>query len=136
MPIAIDPTETREYVLKCDREQDGKTPKAGATVFILGMLSAREQMQCQKALDRVESGSRDFVDQSYRSLYTVLHYGLRGWSNFRDRHGKEIEFVPLPVSGEWPLLGQVDQRWLAELAREITTNNQVTQDEEGNSESR
>lgn len=145
MPLAIDPHSTFEYVLECDRDEDGR-PLPGATVFHLRVLSARDIAEIEDNLAGFDTeGSQGLIFVGKQKLET-LRRGLAGWDDFnwRDKEGKihevpfEVKNVGSPSKGRRSFvddscLDYLHPDWRTELANAITEQTRMTSDQEGNS---
>lgn len=88
MPIALDPKATFEYVLEDDR----KLPVEERTVFKLRGLTVAEEARVADSMISSVPGQDELSFRSGTHQLTVLRFGLRGWSNFKDSSGSDVEF--------------------------------------------
>lgn len=73
MPIAIDPDQTVDYVLK----HDAKKPPESRPVFVCRALSRRES---RRVIGMVEAAHAERDDAaSYQKLIDALRVGVVGW---------------------------------------------------------
>jgi len=87
MPIALDPKSTFPYVLKCDRD----LPESEQTVFQLRGLTVAEEASVSDSMILAHSGSDELAFRAGTHQLTVLRFGLRDWSGFRDKDGNEVK---------------------------------------------
>ena len=127
-PIAIDPNQTWEYVLECDRD----LPPDQQTAFELKVLTARELAAIQDGATKGNvDGSLEF--RSGTQTLRILELGVRGWRNFKDAAGTDVPFREnsgKPRLENWDVLRP---EWRRELANAITEQNRVTEEERKNS---
>lgn len=157
MPIAVDPSRPYEYVLKCDRDEDGvpqDDPNADepwrrrVTRFKLKPLTVKEQATVEDALAAFDPASGKGEVMSGTQTVTILRLGLVGWANLWSRNPKagedgQPDFVEVPfeVAQNGKTKGQVTNAcldrltpgWRAELANEITSRGHVSEADRGNS---
>lgn len=124
MPIALDPSETFEYVLECDRD----LPEGEQTTFTLRGLTGAERDRIDDMLIvRNVDGS-----QSYRTgsaTTAALRYGLKGWGGFRDAGGGEVSFKAVRGTVTDECLDRLAPAWRTELANAITSRGEVSEAE-------
>ena len=93
--IAVDPDEVRDYSLLKD---------TGGTVFQLGVLdSLLRAFIDDKYYEVTNVPTKDGEEkettvkltdtQIHAKFVDFVRFGLRGWKNFKDRQGKEVEFA-------------------------------------------
>ena len=87
MPIALDPKATFDFVLEDDR----KLPEDEQTVFTLRGLTVAEEAKVADSMISSIPGAEELSFRSGTHQLTVLRFGLRGWKNFTDSDGKEVE---------------------------------------------
>jgi hypothetical protein len=91
MPITgVSLTETTEYVSQHDSV---KTKEEGATVFVLGAIDADIRLKLTDSLvTMVHNGAGGMGIQTNRNTVNLsaVRYGLKGWSNLKDKTGKDI----------------------------------------------
>lgn len=91
--IAIDITETREYISEYDPEKNNKEK---ATVFELGVLSYRVESlikdKYQYFTQEKESGDYRLGANINARAKDIVRFGLKGVKNFVDSNGKEVRF--------------------------------------------
>jgi len=133
MLIALTKNYTKEYILQ--REVDSKNP----TIFILGAVS-------NEAVARIQDSYTSYTKATGNSEEPFIHLnlkkkdiefvriGLRGWINFKDSDGKDIqpefvvEFGENILSKKSISLFPLDI--ISELADEIHKLNTVTKEDE------
>ena len=76
MPIALDPTRPFRYVLRGDRKE------ADPAFFMLQPLTHGQSKKVSQTTDR----------DAFEGMTLALRYGLKGWGNFRDLDGKDVDF--------------------------------------------
>jgi hypothetical protein len=147
MAIAFDVKETREYILEADR----KLLPEQQTIFVLGTLDSSLAGQINDASvdfqlnDKEPDGEANIQwRRGFRQLQLV-RFGLKGWSNFLDRQGKQIRFDPKEHAQSFavPAVGDRDglkdstldllKPYIRELATEIDKDNRLGKEEEKNS---
>ena len=87
--IAVDPDEVRDYSLTKDTGES-------KVVFQLGVLDSLLRAYIDDKYYEVtkEDESVRLTDvQIHAKFVDFVRFGLRGWKNFRDRQGKEVEFA-------------------------------------------
>jgi hypothetical protein len=118
MPITAISNLTPEwYTPECEKGVDDPTR------FKLKPLDGKEYMEIMSEFRREESG--EFTISS-RGLHAALKYGLVGWENFMDSHGKDVKYSPHN-------LGKVPPIILQELAGEIINRSELGETERKNS---
>ncbi|QPJ61701.1 MAG: hypothetical protein G3M70_07300 [Candidatus Nitronauta litoralis] len=89
-PVLMD--KEIHYVPECDRN----LPTEDQTIFLLKPLSAKDAASMQDNVTQTKLGGNDgdtvMLMQSGTQALNALKKGLAGWENFKDAHGKEIEF--------------------------------------------
>ncbi len=134
MPIAVDPTKTWEYILKCDRGTDFPTR------FVLAAISVADEARLQDAIAFVRDGATHIKSGTH--TLDVLRVGLRGWHDFQDATGQLVPFKTDaskrmrgvdPVSDE--SLAWLTPEWRKELADAIIERNTLSEGERKNSSS-
>lgn len=130
---AVCTQSTRDYVPSCDKE----APVAEQTVFELRQLTPREEALLDNMLGSMREGSMD-MRIGDQQLF-ALHMGLVGVRNFFDDKGNEIKiertgkklhgFVD-PIKDE--ILAFIPREIRAELANEITSGSEISEDEAKN----
>lgn len=85
MLTAVSPDHEWDYVLQEERES------ADPTVFRLGVLRVTDEAAIEDALVKV-GPDKSMTAATGTQVITILRAGLRGWRNFRDATGKEVEF--------------------------------------------
>lgn len=140
MVVALTPGETWDYVLEEDRER----PEDERTTFLLATLDYEAHREIHdKALGTtrggISEGSLEIRQGS--AIDKILRCGLRGWRNFKDTDGHDVEFKTETVhvfAGKKRIqpttetLGRLSQQWCVELAEAIQRNNRVEVAERGN----
>jgi len=136
--IAVDVNAVREYSLKCDDGDD-------KTVFQIGTLDAPLRAYIEdKGLSYSVNASAPkdapanvSMNMNARSL-EVVRFGLRGWKNFKDAQGREIQFdrvsQAVPGIGNRHVASDSSLRllkmdWIKELGKEITGDNFIEAEE-------
>lgn len=128
--IAIDPEKKYKYVPKCERDLDPKDQ----TVFFLNMPTARSAANLQdnitestlasdQAIMRVKSGS---------SVLSALKVGLRGWENFKDSQGHDVEWRENNGNPRPEMFDAIPPDLRRELAEVITTGIGLDEEQEKN----
>lgn len=130
--IAIDPTQTWDYVLKDERGS------SEPTVFVLSVLSVADEAALQDAMVYVEGGTTRVNSGTH--TVEVLRKGLVGWRNFRFVDGREVPFEvdkSATKRGKAPpsnaTLDYLPPAARKELAEAIIERNTITADERKNS---
>lgn len=133
---AIHPNETFEYISPNDPDKDNPT------AWILGTL---DSYTLSKLRDIIVTSSMQNKEQTNplrlgTFMREIVKFGLKGWKNFLDSEGKEIEYHQ-DVINSWgrsyqvvseKLLDLISQDVLAELSDAIYKGNQLTQEERKN----
>ena len=88
MPIALDPKATFDYILEDDRSLD----ESGQTVFTLRGLTVAEEARVADNMISSIPGQDELSFRSGTHQLTVLRFGMRGWTNFKDASGGEVRF--------------------------------------------
>lgn len=88
MPIALDPKATFDYVLEDDRD----LPTDDQTVFTLRGLTVAEEARVADSMISSIPGQEELAFRSGTHQLTVLRFGLRGWSNFKNGDGAYVDF--------------------------------------------
>ena len=131
MVQAINPGSEIRYVLRRDRALS----KDEQTVFLLRVLTAREMESIEGRGFEVDPDSKSMRIKGAAMDRTALSRGLAGWENFKKPDGSEVEFKL--DARDRATLASIDviPAWAREeLATVITTQNEVSEDQEGNSE--
>lgn len=128
MPIALDPKATFDYVLEDDRD----LPKKEQTAFTLRGLTVAEEAKVADSMISSIPGQEELSFRSGTHQLTVLRYGLRGWSNFKDGDGGEVKYestrgAPRHVSDE--CLDRLLARHRGELVGAILERGTVSEEE-------
>jgi hypothetical protein len=133
---------TRKYVSKLDPSKGTKDE----TVFEIGTLDSRIMGRIMdKATTitvdpaRPEDEVSTQVNSSEAAFETVM-YGLRGWSNFQDGDGNDIEFKTVKRNhggasykvADEALIKLLPRAVIIELAEEIRKDNELTETETKN----
>ena len=131
MIFAVCPDTTFEYVPESDRDSENPT------AFSLRTLTIRELTKIEDKVTRVSQNEN--TEEVTISVFTgtqsleSLRAGLRGWKNFCDAKGNEIEFVAdkkgIPKDETLSLI-PADIR--QELSSEILSRSRVTESERKN----
>jgi len=128
MPIAVDPRQPWDYVLKAERNNE--TP----TKFHLRPLTCGELATVEDNLAAFNAESGEARLLSGTQTLKILRMGLVGWSDFYDAEGKPVEFqgtrrkvagqdVVQPDDITLDRLVPADRR---EIAEAITEQNRLT----------
>jgi hypothetical protein len=128
MPIALDPKATFEYILEDDR----KLPEEDRTVFKLRGLTVSEEARVADSMISSVPGQEELSFRSGTHQLTVLRFGLRGWSNFKDSEGNEVPFElnsrhPRHITDE--ALDRLLPKYRTELVNAIMERGTVTESE-------
>lgn len=128
MPIALDPKATFDYVLMDDRS----LPQEEQTVFQLRGLTVAEEARVADSMISSVPGQDELSIRSGTHQLTVLRFGLRGWSNFKDSSGSDIHFSveqrhPRHVTDE--ALDRLAPKHRQELVNAIMERGEVKQSE-------
>jgi len=141
VPIAIDPNQTWDYVLKEDRELQ----KDKQTVFVLGALSASAESEIEDSagslkldMSKVAVGDLQSTwhSNTNQNAIKILRAGLKGVQYFYNDKNELIEFDTEKAQGKDVVSDKFltrltrDQR--IELANAITEKIKMTQEEEEN----
>lgn len=120
MPIARNMNVTRDFILKNEKD----SPPDKQTVFIVGAMAGWLQAALN---DRVAS---TFKQGDETVIRDILRAGLKGWRNFRDEHGAEVQFK-LNRDGQPSdeSLSILDMGSSVEIAMEIMGFNKLAGDE-------
>lgn len=126
--VAINPSVEFEYSLINDIAE----PK---TVFKLGVLDIFTRAFLDDTHLGINRDDESLSDVAIRDKYLqFIRFGLRGWSNFKDEHGNEVEFtteeVAFPRIGKRRVvsdasLNRIDSSWVPELVLQILTHNSL-----------
>jgi len=128
MPIAVDPRQPWDYVLKAERN------KEISTKFHLRPLTCGELATVEDNLAAFNAESGEARLLSGTQTLKILRMGLVGWSDFYDAEGKPVEFqgtrrkvagqdVVQPDDITLDRLVPADRR---EIAEAITEQNRLT----------
>lgn len=119
MPIALDPTRTFRYVLRGDRKD------ADPTYFELCSLTHAQSKQVNDVTER----------DAFQGMTLALRFGLKGWGNFKDLDGVDVQFE-LDAKGQVSelALGRLRLNDKGELAGVISGTARLTAEEMGKSE--
>lgn len=145
MPIALSISETHDYVLECDRSN----PVEEQTVFLIGQLDLGERIRIedgqadyQFSASKTSDARADLKINRHARNYQVIRHALRGWRNFRDKDGNEIEFETIaePTSSRRGTVNVASDRclkrlsleWVDELADVIINGSRLTETERKN----
>jgi hypothetical protein len=141
--IAVDVNAVREYSLKADVGDD-------KTVFQIGLLDAPLRAHIEdkglsysvNATSPRDSPADVKMNLNQRAL-EVVRFGLRGWKNFKDSQGRDVQFdrvsQAVPGLGNRYVVSDVSLRalemdWIKELAGEISGDNAIDEAEKKKSE--
>lgn len=119
MVIAIDPTSTFEYVLRCDRQLE----ESDQTVWTLRGLKHKERAEVEDAIAQSDGdGNLSLRVGSQRTR--ILLAGIVAVANFKDANGRE---VTVPKGGcSSAFLDHLDDAWATELANAITNRGRIS----------
>ena len=135
---------TTDYISKLD---ECKTEEEGASVYILGTLSSRQQGMLQdssvEAVPDETAGDQGFTAKfkANDAAINTVRYALKGWRNVVDVGGNEVPFETtkkrfggehLDVVKE-SLLKRMPLELIRELAEKIQEANLMTEEVEKNS---
>lgn len=104
MPIACDPNQTFNIVLKSDLQK----PIELHPRFIFRYLTGREWKECDHIVDQAESIKT--CAERFDMVISGIRMGLVGWENLMDRDGNAIPYGPanidlaITISEAWELL--------------------------------
>ena len=129
--LAIDPSKKYEYVP--EGERDMEVPEQ--TVFFLSMPTAREAASLQD--DTVEStlGDQSVMRvKSGTSILTALKSGLKGWKNFKDCNGKDVQWRDNNGNPRPEMFDFIPPELRRELAEVITSGVGLDKVQEKNSD--
>ena len=146
MPIALNVSATKDYVLKCDRT----LPEEQQTKFTLGMLDVKERIKIEddqaqygiSTSNKSPDAPADMRVLRHKRNYEVVKLGLVGWKDFKDENGKEIVFDTTAQTGGKNgsrnlvsdlCLSRLAMEWIDELADAIIGENKITAEESKNS---
>lgn len=126
---AINPDAISEYSLISDTGED-------KTIFQLGTIDSfvRAYVDDTHLNIKKEDGSFDDVAIHHKYLEFVK-FGLKGWKNFKDASGQDIQFkseeVSLPRLGKRAVASDeslkcLDLKWIIELGLEIIAHNSLS----------
>jgi len=89
---AIDPEKIVDFIAK--QEQGDKVDEEAKTVFKVRMLRAKEAAELRDDLYTISGSGKERKEQlkSGTAELKALKKGLKGWENFLDNDGKEVEF--------------------------------------------
>ena len=140
MVKAVDIDAVRNYVCKEDRA----LPEEEQTVFKIGVLNSLTMAEISKMDVEFDPGSKE---QKVRANIAgrdldYVRYGLKGWENFKNAQGDEIKaiFNTISKGGRSAqvlhdnCLEQIPPRIIRELSLVILKENNLSEDEEKNSE--
>lgn len=128
MPIALDPKSTFSYVLRDDRE----LPKEQQTVFELRGLTVAEEASVTDSMILAHGGVEELSVRAGTHALTVLRFGLKGWSNFKNADGADVAFEvekghPRHITDT--CLDRLAPKHRQELMQAILDRGTVTEDE-------
>jgi hypothetical protein len=138
--IAFDSTEVRDYFLKEDVGED-------KTVFKIGILDTPLRLYLNDKLSKYKISQGDGlapaeVEYNVHAMnLEAVRFGLRGWSNFKDKTGQEVTYsvvsTAVPKVGNRDgltdfLLKKFHPDWIYELGQEILRQNKLDKEAEKN----
>ncbi len=124
MAIAVDPKQTFQYVLKCDRDLADEEQ----TVFELRGLTTAEEARVADSMITSVPGESELSLRSGTHQLTLLRAGLRGWRNLRDAAGVEVPFESTkghPGSVTDKSLDRLLPAWRTELANAVSERGEI-----------
>jgi hypothetical protein len=141
--IEVDLNATRPYSLKRDKD----TPP---TIFHLGYLDPEMEALINDRTTRYEVNSKgkeaqaDAIVSSDQRSIDIVRFGLKGWESFKAKDGSDLTFETISEGTRFGPKQVVSQKcmkaaftgrmWaIKELAKEISGNNSLSEDEEKNS---
>lgn len=124
MAIAINPTQTFDYVLRADRE----LPAEEQTVWKLRGLSHRERAQVEDNL-ATQGGDGQLSFRIGSQRLEILKAGLLGFENFLDAEGRPVPFDRQGAAVHDRTLDRIAEADATELANAITARNSLSEKE-------
>jgi hypothetical protein len=136
MLTAFDATEVDEFTFPNDTE-----PK---TIFKIGVLDTVLRAHLNDMLTRYELSSPNGDDPAGVNInlegmrLQAVRFGLKGWDNFKDKHGNEIKFDTVSVAvkgvgnrdGLSPrALAAIRHEWIEPLGNAILNGNKFNKEE-------
>ena len=140
--MGLDITSTREVDLDSDPEKG----KPGATKFQIKTLDSFVMGHINDSMTEYApnlAGDSATAKMSiHATAFRGCQFGLAGWKNFKNKKGVDIEFVTEPafLAGQRyevvsvVCLGQIPPIAILELWRHIRGDNELSEEEEKNSE--
>lgn len=124
MPIAVDPTESWDYVLPEERD----LPDDRRVSFKLKPLTLRDE----KRIAQITKGQEDSVGMTEAGTY-ILKRGLTGWSNYKLADGTSF-VCALGADGLITdgCIEHIDIRTRRSLIEAILYRNRLTEDDRKN----
>ena len=98
-------------------------------MFSLKTLTARERAEVRDAVQCVDEATGMYLPRLGTSRLLAVSKALRGWRNFRDASGSEVQWSQ-ERSGE--MLDRLAPGWIDELAAEVWRLSHLTEEEKGN----
>lgn len=129
MPIALDPKQTFDYVVKDDRD----LPPEEQTVWHLRCLTIAEESALADNQYSANAGSGEIMLKNGSYQVGILRRGVEGVSNFKDANGNE-QAVSKAGNGLVPLhfFDLLSTKHREEIATAILTRGEI-KEKEGNS---
>src|SRR5690348_12318379 len=128
MVVAVNPDFTFDYSLRGDASPE-------KTTFILGVVDsfARAHIDDTHSLVKQDDGTIESMAIANKYIGFVK-FGLKGWKNFKDADGKDVEFKTEEVSFPWgkrtvvsdESIKKLDLSWIIELGLEILVHNKLS----------
>jgi hypothetical protein len=133
--IALDPRQTRNYILEADRE----LPEDQQTIFKLKDLDEGTLIRLMDSIEvtRGDNGEARISSGGMGTrVYTIVQAGLVGWRNLRDGAGNSIPFHKNEVTNKIDddLLARLPWTAKMELANAIEAGAKLTEEQEEKSE--
>ncbi len=133
MVIAIDINAIKEYSLK-DDISDNKT------IFLIGQIDSitRSYVDDENALYDFKDKDEPVKTKFNTKLIDIIRFGVKGWKNFKDVAGFDVEFKTeektFPIIGKRTVMSdesisRIPSKYILELSIEIITNNTLTEED-------
>lgn len=134
MLVALDINAIKEYSLFEDVGDE-------KTIFLLGQLDSITRAFLDDLyidISKDANGVDITKDRTNMKLVDIVRFGLKGWKNFKDSKGVDVEFRTeekiYPIVGKKIVasdesLNKLQREWKWELAGEIIIVNSLTEDD-------
>ncbi len=132
MIIATDISEIQEYSLRED-SADNKT------IFQLGVIPSNVRAYIDDTHSIYKKETEEIDNSGLNDkFYQFAKFGLKGWTNFKDKNGKDVEFMTieqtLPRIGKRIVvseecLSKLTLDWIVELGVQIIIGNKLMEEE-------